>query len=132
MPLLLWSFVKNYILEWKVDMHDYFIQRSKCRAVRHIFNIQIPQTSKSFKLVLKFCTTLIFTLGLPQNSIFCLYHVYLCLYEMKHRDDIWEPLCKQNKISMNIIYLPKRGVVCETAVFTECNYIRQIFKNQQK
>lgn len=40
----------------------------------------------------------------------------LCLYEMKHADQIWEPVSKQK-------YLPKRGLIFESAVFASCRYL---------
>ena len=48
--LVLLSFVKSYILESKIHMHSYFVQRSKDRAVQHIFNISMPWTSKIYNL----------------------------------------------------------------------------------
>lgn len=66
------------------------------------------------------CNTPTFTVCLLQNLLFiAILYFYtgntpkICLHEMKHSELIWEPECQQMKLSMNIIYLPKGGVVCE-------------------
>ena len=87
---------------------------------RVIFSHFTERKKKSYTKCLYY---LFLTLGLPRNSRWLLFgFMYtdtipkLCIYEMKHRDHIWEPERKQNNLSMNIIYLPKKYVACETAV----------------
>lgn len=53
--------------------------------------------------------------------IYSSYIPKLCLYEMKRRDHISEKVRKQNNVSMNIIYIPKEGAVCERDEFIKYN-----------
>ena len=123
--------MKNYILERKVDICTTILFKGQNIGLCSIFSIfKCPELLTGYKLILKFYTTLSFTstFGPPKNyllgaSMFFYTGNILkwCLYEMKHRDHIWEPVCSQINISMNIIYLPKKGLVWETAVSTKCN-----------
>lgn len=47
--------------------------------------------------------------------------IKLSFSEIKHLNKTFEPVRKQHKIFMKIIYLPKWCVVCETAEFIKCN-----------
>ena len=115
--------MKNYIMKWEIDLYYYFIQNTGMCSI--LLTCKCPDM---LKFILKFCTTPTITFCILQNLLYTAKVWFYtgnspkcCLYEMKHRDHILEPVCQQIKLSMNIIYLPKRGVVWEKAVFTKCN-----------
>lgn len=128
-PLLLWRFVKNSIIDWKDDMH-YFLIKVRNGADWHIFIIYMAPTIE-FKYMLNFCSSHPVTLCLTQNSIKPpTMRIYIGNIPNVYVFRRWniEIICgnqyiNKNKSSMNIIYFPRRRVVYETAVFIKCKLL---------